>query len=725
MKRTLIATLALVLVAVIAGAGEMYRFRPAPPATETVAGILEIATDVEAAAATATNKALVPSNLSSLQVVGTITSGTWQGTPIALDYGGTGATTAAGARTALGLGTMAVQDAASVAITGGTVTVGTLGDGVATMAGGSITGLADLTASGTVTAGTLSDGVVSINAGTVSGLVDLTLAGTLQAGTITATTLTDGTISISGGAVTGLADLTLSGTLTSGTISLVNDINEFSTDGTLAGNSNLACPTEQAVKTYVDAQAAGYWDRTGTLLTPTTSGDAVTIDGLATFSVVPTGQSNTLATLVVDPANASANADLIWAGVNGSEKFAVDAEGDVTVASSLWISTKVKVFNSGNDGYVENASQGHYMKVRAGAGGGAQLRLSGRSLGGGYLLSGASVLNGTSTETSTISGAYPASNSTSTKTGGDLQLVGGVGDGAAGQTGAHGGELHLVGGAAASDLASSNGGNVGIYGGDHGTTGLEGSVYIYQADGATPICRFHETAGVVVSSGGSETWAFDTAGNLLAQGTTLDDSITNGLIIAAGDAPNSSPADACQLWVEDVGGAGQAELRVRDELGNVSNVSANVATYPDSITPSRRYPYVTMCEQRFAGVRTYVALHRLAELVQAWARTRGHLGPGENIIVHERIPREDWTKSEFEKAIQQRMADGVEIPKAQAVEVIEQEDGRQVERVRPGCRHDKRTGKYYRRRTRAEAVEAVQAGDLAPMPDWLRAMREN
>jgi len=31
-------------------------------------------------------------------------------------------------------------------------------------------------------------------------------------------------------------------------------INEFSTDGTLAGNSNTALPTEQAVKTYVDAQ---------------------------------------------------------------------------------------------------------------------------------------------------------------------------------------------------------------------------------------------------------------------------------------------------------------------------------------------------------------------------------------------------------------------------------------------------------------------------------------
>ncbi len=53
---------------------------------------------------------------------GVITSGTWGGTAIGLTVGGTGATTAAGARTALGLGTIALQDANSVTITGGTIT---------------------------------------------------------------------------------------------------------------------------------------------------------------------------------------------------------------------------------------------------------------------------------------------------------------------------------------------------------------------------------------------------------------------------------------------------------------------------------------------------------------------------------------------------------------------------------------------------------------------------
>lgn len=46
-------------------------------------------------------------------------------------------------------------------------------------------------------------------------------------------------------------------------LKLVNTIDEFSTDGTLAGDSDDAVPTEKAVKTYVDAQVSSedHWDR--------------------------------------------------------------------------------------------------------------------------------------------------------------------------------------------------------------------------------------------------------------------------------------------------------------------------------------------------------------------------------------------------------------------------------------------------------------------------------
>jgi len=63
-------------------------------------------------------------------------------------------------------------------------------------------------------------------------------------------------------------------TLLSGT-----SVNEFSTDGTLAGNSDDAIPTEQAVKTYVDnIEITGYWDRSGTKISPSTADDTMVIN---------------------------------------------------------------------------------------------------------------------------------------------------------------------------------------------------------------------------------------------------------------------------------------------------------------------------------------------------------------------------------------------------------------------------------------------------------------
>lgn len=55
-------------------------------------------------------------------------------------------------------------------------------------------------------------------------------------------------------------------------LTLGTSINEFSIDGTLAGNSDDAVPTEKAVKTYVDAEKSTL-SRTLTLDTPTASND--------------------------------------------------------------------------------------------------------------------------------------------------------------------------------------------------------------------------------------------------------------------------------------------------------------------------------------------------------------------------------------------------------------------------------------------------------------------
>lgn len=63
-----------------------------PAASTTVAGIIELATNTEANAGSATNRAVTPANLgaftgtSSITTVGTITSGTWQGSAISTSY---------------------------------------------------------------------------------------------------------------------------------------------------------------------------------------------------------------------------------------------------------------------------------------------------------------------------------------------------------------------------------------------------------------------------------------------------------------------------------------------------------------------------------------------------------------------------------------------------------------------------------------------------------------
>jgi hypothetical protein len=188
------------------------------------------------------------------------------GAPLPITSGGTGANTAADARTSLGIpaaGGLALQDANNVAITGGTIT-GITDITIADGGTGASTAAGARTNLGLGTLATQNANSVTITGGSLAGITDLAVTdggtGASSAGDArtnlglgTIATQNSNGVSITGGSVAGIVDLALAdgGTGAStaadartnlglGTIATQNSNNVAITGGTISGITPLA-----------------------------------------------------------------------------------------------------------------------------------------------------------------------------------------------------------------------------------------------------------------------------------------------------------------------------------------------------------------------------------------------------------------------------------------------------------------------------------------------------
>ncbi len=120
----------------------------------------------------------------------------------------------------------------------GTMEATTITDGIATLSGGTLTGLVNLTLTGTLLANTITDGVATLSGGVLNSLI---FAG--------ASTFSDGVLTINSGNITGANNISATGTITGG---FITDGTATLSGGTLTGLNLPTVGSDAANKTYVD-----------------------------------------------------------------------------------------------------------------------------------------------------------------------------------------------------------------------------------------------------------------------------------------------------------------------------------------------------------------------------------------------------------------------------------------------------------------------------------------
>jgi len=136
----------------------------------------------------------------------------------------------------------------------------------------------------------------------------------------------------------------------------------------------------------------------------------------------------------------------------------------------------------------------------------------------------------------------------------------------------------------------------------------------------------------------------DSGGNVGIGTSTFGTNAETALAIAEGVTPTTSPAGMVQLYVQP--DSGLAELYVLDESGTTTQLSDHALSYPVELAVDEEFPRVKRDRQNYLGHERYIALGKMAQLVEKLAKQAGFLPEDRYIVMKRPIPKRDWDADE-------------------------------------------------------------------------------